>query len=480
MKKMSNLKDNSTGDLNTRTPHTTKKYFAYAMGGPVVFTLGAMSSRIQYFAAHVLLFPMTIVALIFFIYSLVDSINDPLIGYLSDRSTKFTEKYGKRFPWILTGHILQPIFLILIYIPFASIVNDPDNMTLKLVWIIIIMCVYETMGTVSEVNRAALFPDLFRGQSERSKSIGASQITKFIIQICFAILIPLILGSLGGKDDPNAYLGTAIVCAILSYIFLIPFTYGVYENKQMKAFRVQLDIEGKNNSPIKETLVRIFKDRNYMAFIIVITLHSIAGTCFLFGLPFFLYDGLGYAIDDPRAMLPQIIILIMNFVGMLLFIPLIKKYGARKCGIFNLILFAVCLLLFFFLPVETMNYLIVFGGLFNGGVALSGIYIGAESIDNAVIKSGKREEGSYGGVLRVFTAYSYTIQTLIFAIVSSISGYVSSDPSTYSAAYTGLLMQISVIPFLLLIIGTIIFVLMYNISKEDALKNAEKLNQLGL
>ena len=423
---------------------------------------------------------MTTIALIFFIYSLVDSINDPLIGYLSDRSTKFTEKYGKRFPWILTGHTLQPIFLILIYIPFASIVNDPDNLMLKVVWLIIIMCVYETIGTISEVNRAALFPDLFRGQNERSKSIRANQITKFILQISLAIFIPLILGSLGGKDDPNAYLGTAIIGAILSYIFLIPYSYGVYENKQLKAFRVQLDIEGKSTSPLKETLVRIFTDRNYMAFIIVITLHSIAGTCFLFGLPFFLYDGLGYAIDDPRAMLPQIIIIITCFVGMLLFIPLVKKYGARKCGIFNLILFAVCLLLFFFLPVETMNYLIAFGGIFNGGVALCGIYIGVESIDNAVIKSGKREEGSYGGVLRVFTAYSYTIQTIIFAIVSSFTGFVSGDPSTYSAAYTGLLMQISLIPFLLLIIGAIVFTLMYTISKEDALQNSELLKQLGL
>lgn len=477
---MSNLKDNSIDDLNPRTPHSTAKYFAFAMGGPVIFMLGGMASRIQYYAAHILLVPMTTVALIFLIYSIVDSINDPLIGYLGDRSTKFTEKHGKRFPWIMTGRILQPIFLILTFIPFAFILNDPDNLMLKVVWLIIIMCVYETMGTISEVNKAALFPDLFRGQNERSKSIRASQIINVIFQVSLAIFIPLILGSLGGKDDPKAYLGTAIVCAILSYIMLIPFTYGAYENKQMKAFRVQLDIEGKSTSPLKETLVRIFTDRNYMAFIIIITFHSIAGTCFMFGLPFFLFDGLGYAVDDPRAMLPQIIIVLMNFVGMLLFIPLVKKYGARKCGIFNLILFAISLLLFFFLPVGFMNYLIVFGGLFHGGVTLSGVYIGAESIDNAVVKSGKREEGSYGGVLRVFTAYSYVIQTIIFAIVSSFTGYVSSDPSTYTAAYMGLLIQISVIPFVILIIGAIVFSLMYTISKEDALQNAEKLKQLRL
>ena len=47
----------------------------------------------------------------------------------------------------------------------------------------------------------------------------------------------------------------------------------------------------------------------------------------------------------------------------------------------------------------------IFGGLGYGAVIVTGIYIGAEAIDKAVIQSGKREEGSYTGVLRVFTAF---------------------------------------------------------------------------
>ena len=480
-KKMSQLEKNNTNDLKSRSSHNNAKYWAYAMGGPVGLILVGMWGRFQYYAAHILLFPQITITLIYLIYSTVDAFNDPAIGYFADRSTKFTEKYGKRFPWIITGRIIQPIFLVLCFIPFASVVNDPENLALSIFWVILIMSLYETMGTITEVNQAALFPDLFRGQQERTKSIRAAQVVSIVFQVSRAIFIPVILGMLGGEDDQNAYIGTAIISAILMYIMLVPFSYGAYENKEMRAFRVQLDLEGKNISPLKETLGRIFKDRNWMAYVIMFSLYSVAGVCFLNGLPFFFFDGLGYDVDSPAAMLPQIIVLIMTFVGSLLFIPLVKKYGARKCGILSLFMLSTFFLLMFFLPVAFLNYLCVFGGLGYGGVIITGIYVSAESIDNAVVKSGQREEGSYTGVLRVFTAYSYMFQTLIFAIVSSVTGYISGDPNTYTeVAYMGLLIQISLIPFVILIIGVIVFALMYNINKEDALQNAEKLKELGL
>ena len=69
---------------------------------------------------------------------------------------------------------------------------------------------------------------------------------------------------------------------------------------------------------------------------------------------------------------------------------------------------------------------------------------------------------------------------MIFAIVSSFTGYVSGNPSTYADGYVGLLIQISLIPFFIVIIGVIAFTLMYTITKEDALQNTEKLKQIGL
>jgi GPH family glycoside/pentoside/hexuronide:cation symporter len=46
--------------------------------------------------------PWLIVAamIIFVIY---DALNDPLVGYLLDKNTRLTRKWGRRFPWIVIG-----------------------------------------------------------------------------------------------------------------------------------------------------------------------------------------------------------------------------------------------------------------------------------------------------------------------------------------------------------------------------------------
>jgi GPH family glycoside/pentoside/hexuronide:cation symporter len=469
--------------LNIRTPHKTVKYWAWALGGPVGLIMTNLWSRIQYFSAHILLIPQITIFFIYLIYSTVDAFNDPIIGYVADRSTRFTEKYGKRFPWIVFGRIIQPIFLILCFIPIS------DNLILSIVWLIIMMCLFETFATISEINQSALFPDLFRGQNERSKSIRASQVISIIYQVLVpAIIIPLTLGRLGGQDVPEAYLGTAIIFSILFYVMLFPFSYGAYENREIRTFRVMLDKERKSSSKLKDILIRIFTDKNWMAYVIMFTLYSIAGICFLSGLPFFFFDALEYDVNSIEAILPQLIVLIMTLVGSLVFVPLVKKYGARNCGILSLILFSLFFILMFYIivfPESVLNYILdlfcIFGGFSYGGVIVTGIYIGAESIDNAVIKSRKREEGSYNGILRIFTAYSYALQTLIFAIVSFFTGFVSGDSSTYTtSAKIGLLIQISLIPFFIMLIGVIVFAFMYNITKENALQNSEKLKEIGL
>ncbi|MFX1294813.1 MAG: MFS transporter, partial [Promethearchaeota archaeon] len=110
---MSQSEMKNNGNLIQRSPHKEVKYWAWAMGGPVTLLMVGMWGRIQYFSARILLIPQSIIFIIYLIYSTVDAVNDPLIGYFADRSTRFTEKYGKRFPWIIIGHLTQPIFLIL-------------------------------------------------------------------------------------------------------------------------------------------------------------------------------------------------------------------------------------------------------------------------------------------------------------------------------------------------------------------------------
>ena len=58
-----------------------------------------------------------LVSLGYIIFAIYNAINDPLVGYLTDRPFKFTKKWGRRFPWIILGGVLWVISYILIFTP---------------------------------------------------------------------------------------------------------------------------------------------------------------------------------------------------------------------------------------------------------------------------------------------------------------------------------------------------------------------------
>ena len=288
--------------------------------------LYAMWNRIQFFAVSLLLIPQFTIVLIYLVYSIVDGTNDPIIGYLNDRSKRFTEKYGKRFPWIMFGTVAAPIFLILCFIPVVVIqvdskgnVINPDAVIIASLWLILLMCVYESFRTLSEVNINALIPDMYRGDKQRRKLGYIGQILGIIRSLLGAIMIPLLLVYFGGVTSVRAYLFTVITIVIISFILMIPFSIGAREPDDMKIFRADLDQKGKSTSPVKEVVTRVLKDRNWMAFTMAVFFWAIAGMCIVAGMDFFIVHYLG--LDYSAIIFPSL----MAIAGGIVSIPIFAK-----------------------------------------------------------------------------------------------------------------------------------------------------------
>ncbi|MFX0141188.1 MAG: MFS transporter, partial [Candidatus Hodarchaeota archaeon] len=245
-----------------------KQEVTFALGSFYLLLWG-MWGRLQLYAVTVLLIPLFFIPLIYLTYSIVDGFNDPLIGYYTDRSKRFTEKYGKRFPWIIVGTILAPIPLLLTFYPPVEITSDPNSVIVVVIWITIMMCLFETFATLREVSEEALFPDLFRYKDQRSTVLGIGMLFRLVAQLLAAISIPLIMASLGGATEPVAFIGAAIFAIIVTYAISIPYTiWGVRETHEMRQFRLRLDQEIKEYEPLLKVYKRIFKDRNWMGIII--------------------------------------------------------------------------------------------------------------------------------------------------------------------------------------------------------------------
>jgi GPH family glycoside/pentoside/hexuronide:cation symporter len=447
---------------------TTTKMICFSLQGIISGFLFGMWGQIQYFANAILLIPSMAIPLIYLVFSVIDGINDPLIGYLADKSKRFTSKFGKRFPWIIIGVTIGPIFLVL------SFINISSSIFASIVWLIVIMALYETFMTSYEINHNALFPDLFRKASHRRKTSTIGSIIGGLFTIVTGALIPQLISSIG-------YVTTVIIVVIIAYILIIPYSYGIREPKEMRAFRVELDQKEDVRTPLKQVVKRVFKDKNWIGIVIVVFTWSIAGACWIYGLNFFVTHNLG--LDIGATSIPLFMI---NMVGLVLapiWVSVSRRIGVKKAYLGGMIANIITYFLFFFVT-DIIGVIIVFS---LAGIGFSATYgvitklLMAEGIDNAAVNSGKREEGSYIGILRIFTAFSYFFQTVIFAIVSGFTGYDAAlGVGNTDIAKFGLNFQMSIIPVIITVIGVVLFSYLYRISKEDAKEIKEKLVKMDL
>ena len=458
-----------------------KQEVAFALSSFYILLFGMWGS-LQLYAVTVLLIPLFFIPLIYLIYSIVDSFNDPLIGYYTDRSKRFTEKYGKRFPWIIIGTVLTPIPLLLAFFPPVELTSDPNSVILVVIWMIIMMCLFETFATLREVSQEALFPDLFRYKDQRSAVLGIGMFFTLAAQLIAAVSIPLIMASLGGATEQRAFIGAVLFIIFLTYAVSIPYLiWGVRESHEMKQFRLRLDQEIKVYESVIKVYKRIFKDKNWMGLIISFLIWGTGGLCFIGGGTYFVLHYLGLGIEVTA--LPGLILITTATISIPFWLKLSRKISMKKFYIFGMALSAIGFFSYLFIEDYT-GYIIMSGFM---GIVWSGVWgitfkmVQAEAIDNAAVINGKREEASYVGLFRVFSAFTYFFQSLIFFIVWTLTGYKPAKRAEQTElARLGLKLLISIIPATLAVIAILVFVVMYTISKEDAVQNKKKLAELRL
>jgi len=102
------------------------------------------------------------VGLGYIIFAIYNAINDPLVGYTTNRPFKFTKKWGRRFPWILFGGFLWILSYYLIFSPPAVSTQTISGSLIIFAWLVFATCLFDTFASIFFVNFASLFPDKFR------------------------------------------------------------------------------------------------------------------------------------------------------------------------------------------------------------------------------------------------------------------------------------------------------------------------------
>ena len=364
-------------------------------------------------SGHVRYVPMAVLGLILAGGRILDAVTDPLVGYLSDRTTS---RWGRRKPYIF---VASP----LLYISFALIWLPPQNQTsyLNAVYLGAILFIYYWAYTGVLIPWFAVLPEMRRENKKRVK------IATFGVAI--GVVGSLVGGGLSGPLLEN--LGAFKMSLILGAVAFVGSELtllGIQEKHMAQPAEQKQDSEG-----FLRVLKTVFTDRQVLAFAVTIMLVQLTYQLILMNVPYFTTLILGQDEAAASMLMGKIIIIIALSTPAWYF--LLSKFPKRQ--VFRCIILAMItgfILSFFIgtLPVLSLNVqaivILAIVSIPLGGMFVVALGLIADLTDYDELKSNQRREAVYYGIYGIVRKTGWAFCSLIMMGTFNMFGYSTENP----------------------------------------------------
>lgn len=404
----------------------------------------------------------------FLIWALWNSLNDSLIGYLSDRTHT---KWGRRRVYVIVSLIPLALLVFLLFTPPLSFGITSEG--INFLYFLLVIVVFEFFFTMYDVNFTALFPELFISVEERTKANNVRQAFA-IVGLLMAFVLPGLF--ISDYSDPANLSEYQIFGTIIAVIIII---FGLLFIKFSPREKVEFQEDYKRTAGFVESLKTCLKSRSFMWYI-----PAEIATWFVYGmLPAIvpLYGKFVLGISDTLllSLLLGVAFISASIFMTILWKPLVQRIGPRKSWLLSMITWIILLSALMFIS-DYIVGLIIFGLM---GIGLSGslyiidIIIG-DIIDEDEINTGSRREGAYYGVNMFLMHLSTVAVFLVIGPVFIISDWQVYDPNKITPSVIfGLRSLMSIYPIIALLIA-IIVIYKYPLDGQKLIEIKEKREKL--
>ncbi len=416
---------------NALTKKTSPARYGFAMFGTSI-PINMFKSFAAIFYVDMLGLDMKKYSLVLFIYTFVDAIDNPVYGFLSDRTRT---KWGRRRPWLLIGTPLLVLFFILFY-NVPSFIESEKGMLF--IYMLLMYILTGTLDSLVNANYGSLFPELFKKDEERAKTNGFRQICQLFAMAISIALTPMITEAIG-------YRLTSVIYGVVALAVMMFCFWGCRENT---------NYEELEKPQLFDSIKALVTNPRFWIFGLAGAFYSAAFSLISQAIPFFVKYTLGLGGSMTTVMLA--IVLGVAVIGIIIWSKVIQKVDIMKIWRTGFIIMATAFIPLFF--VNSLAPTIAIAAIVGVGVAAcltTMDCIGAKIVDDDYRKYGIKREGIINSLMGVMNRLNGLYTSLAFFVASEYFGFISGDEPGENPAMAARVL-LCLFPALAMIVASII------------------------
>lgn len=388
---------------NALTKKTSPSRYGFAMFGTSI-PINMFKSFAAIYYVDMLGLDMKKYSLVLFIYTFVDAIDNPVYGFLSDRTRT---KWGRRRPWLLIGTPLLVLFFILFY-NVPSFIESEKGMLF--IYMLLMYILTGTLDSLVNANYGSLFPELFKKDEERAKTNGFRQICQLFAMAISIALTPMITEAIG-------YRLTSVIYGVVALAVMMFCFWGCREDT---------NYEELEKPQLLSSIKALVTNPRFWIFGLAGAFYSAAFSLISQAVPFFVKYSLGLGGSMTTVVLG--IVLGVAVIGIIIWSKVVQKVDIMKVWRTGFIIMATAFIPLFF--VSSLVPTIAIAAVVGIGVAAcltTMDCIGAKIVDDDFSKYGIKREGIINSLMGVMNRLNGLYTSLAFYLASEIFGFVSGD-----------------------------------------------------
>lgn len=370
------------------------------------------------------------------IYAVLDAIDNPVLGYLSDRTRT---RFGRRRPWLLVGAPLLAASLVAL---FSA--PDVDGVALVL-WFAVFAILCEAFDSMLNANYGALLPELFPRERQRAVANGLRQGFQLVALILSLAVTPLLTTSVFGTEDTtDGFTTTAILYGVVACAVIVFMALGIRENPHHSTDRRPAFLTG---------VASILRNPLFWKVGLVGACYAAAMALVLTGVQLYVKYSLGLPVAS--ALFLQGVVILVAAVGLVLWTRVIARRGALWAWRAAFAVLALSFAGLFFatglVPAMVAGAVV---GLGWSGMLASNDLVAARVLDADAAAHGEHREGLFLSAFGFFGRLNGAVTGAALASLGVFFGYNSGDDpgSDPGLAFR---MYLCVYPFVLTAVGAI-------------------------